>query len=100
VKSTDHEALPYAVFFILLSFHPLSVQISSSAPCFQTPPVYVPPLMPETKFHLLEKRQEIVSATAISILTITPSLPSMCILYNNKNNVLRKCEFIFFVGYM
>jgi hypothetical protein len=31
--------------------HPSSVQISSSAPCCQTPSACVPPLMPETKFR-------------------------------------------------
>jgi hypothetical protein len=41
----------YAVFSILLSPHPFSVQISSSAPCSQTSSVYVPPLMSETKFN-------------------------------------------------
>jgi hypothetical protein len=34
----NHEAVRYAVFSILLSPHLSSVQTSSSAPCFQTPP--------------------------------------------------------------
>jgi hypothetical protein len=38
-------------FSLLPSPHPSSVRISSSAPCSQTPSVYVPPFMSETKFH-------------------------------------------------
>jgi hypothetical protein len=39
------------IFSILLSPHPSSVQISSSAPSFLTPAVFLPPLMSETMFH-------------------------------------------------
>jgi hypothetical protein len=51
MKSTNNEAPNYAIFFIHRSPHSTSVQISSSAPCSQTPSVYVPPLMWDTKFH-------------------------------------------------
>jgi hypothetical protein len=39
--------------FFPTSYHfiSLTVQIFSSAPCSQTPSVYVPPLMSETKCH-------------------------------------------------
>jgi hypothetical protein len=50
-KSTYHEAPRYAILSTLPSPHPSSVQISSSAPCSQTPSVYVPLSMSETKFH-------------------------------------------------
>jgi hypothetical protein len=50
-KSTSYEAPHYTGFSNLLSPHPSPVQIFSWAACSQTPSVYVPPLMSETKFH-------------------------------------------------
>jgi hypothetical protein len=55
--SKSHDVPRYAVFSILPSPHPSSVQIASSAPCSQTSSVYVPPLMSETKFHIRTKPQ-------------------------------------------
>jgi hypothetical protein len=51
IKSTCYEASHYAVLANLPSFHLSSVQIFSSAPCSQTPLVYVSPLISGTKFH-------------------------------------------------
>jgi hypothetical protein len=48
-KSMSSEAPRYAVSSNLLSPHPSSSHIFPSAPCSQTPSVYVPPLMSETK---------------------------------------------------
>jgi hypothetical protein len=50
-ERTNHEALLYAVFSILVSLHLSSVQIFSSAPCSRTPSVYIPLLLSGTKFH-------------------------------------------------
>jgi hypothetical protein len=50
-NSTSYVGPHYVVFSNLLSLHLSSVQIFSSTPCSQTPSVYVPRLMSETKFH-------------------------------------------------
>jgi hypothetical protein len=49
VKSTSNEFSHYAAFFNPMAIHLSLVQIFSSAPCSQTPSVYVPSLMSKTK---------------------------------------------------
>jgi hypothetical protein len=56
-KGTIYEAPPYAIFPNLLSLHRSSIKIFFSAPSSQTPTVYVPPLMSETRLHTHTKPQ-------------------------------------------
>jgi hypothetical protein len=51
VKSTNYAAPHYAVFSVLLSVHPSQIQTFSSAPCSQTPSMYVLTFGTETKFQ-------------------------------------------------
>jgi len=57
VRSTDHLAPQYVVFFPPLSPRPSWAQIFSSTPYSQTPSAYVPPSMSATKFHTHTKQQ-------------------------------------------
>jgi hypothetical protein len=55
-RRTSYEAPHYAIFSILLPLPPSKVHIFSSAPCSQTPSVYVLPLVWGTKFHTHTKQ--------------------------------------------
>jgi hypothetical protein len=57
-EQKNYEAPLYAIFSTLLSLQLSSVQIFSSAPCSQTLPIYVLPLILETKFLTHNKPQE------------------------------------------
>jgi hypothetical protein len=72
-KSTSYEAPHYAVFSNLLSIYLTSVHIFSSAPCSQTPSVYVPPLMSETKFHTHTEPLQKIMVLYILIFTFLDS---------------------------
>jgi hypothetical protein len=89
-KSTNHEAAGYEIFSILPSPHLSSVLIFSSAPCSQTPSVYVPPLMSETKFHTHTEPQAKlwVKYTQSFLETITPITDPLT--SNFKYNILQK----------
>jgi hypothetical protein len=50
-EEISYQTPRYAVLSNPLSLHLSSAEMFSPAPCSQTPSVYVPPLMSETKFH-------------------------------------------------
>jgi hypothetical protein len=76
-KSTNHEAPRYAIFSILPSPHLSSVQISSSAPCSQTPSVSSPPVLkhPQSPQHLFSN-----TLSLLSTCSQTPSVSSAPVL--------------------
>jgi len=56
VRCTSYEAPHYAVFSSLPPLPPSEVQMFSSAPCSQTPPICVPSLLWQAKFHTHTKK--------------------------------------------
>jgi hypothetical protein len=69
-KNTNHAAPRYAVFFTLPSLHPSSVQIFSSAPCSQTPSVYVALNVKEHVSHQYRTTDKIIDLYILIVIAI------------------------------
>jgi hypothetical protein len=98
-KSISCEAPYYAVISNLLSLHPYSVQVFSSAPCSQTPSVRVPPLCQRQSFATRQNHRHNYSFVYSNFYVFRQQTKRQKVLNRMVTSVIRiQCYFNFLLN--